>query len=72
MYHGKKVTLRALSPHDLTHIMDYVNDYETYSTFTDSPPSPKTEEFQAHWLKHSTREDMITFAIGDKTTDQFL
>jgi len=72
LYHGKKVTLRALSPDDLPHIMDYVNDYETYSTFTDSAPRPKTEEFQAHWLKHSTREDMITFAIADKTTDQFL
>lgn len=72
MYHGKKVTLRAMRPQDLPYIMEYVNDYETYSSFTDSAPLPKTEAFQALWMEHATREDLITFAIADRTTDEFL
>ncbi len=72
MYHGKKVTLRAMRPQDLPYIMEYVNDYETYSSFTDSAPMPKTEAFQTLWMEHATREDLITFAIADRTTDEFL
>ena len=39
LYYGKKVKLRELRPQDLPDIMEYVNDYDTYSTFTDSPSS---------------------------------
>lgn len=72
MYHGKKVSLRELRPADLPYIMEYVNDYATYSPFTDAAPRPKTEAFQATWLEHSTREDLITFAITDLVTGEFL
>lgn len=72
MYNGKKVMLRELRPQDLPYIMEYVNDYDTYSPFTDSAPRPKTEEFQTSWMEGSTREDMITFAIADLETLEFL
>lgn len=71
MYYGKKVMLRELRESDLPDIMEYVNDYETYSTFTDSAPRPKTEEFQKCWIAGSTREDLLTFAIADKETGEF-
>lgn len=72
MYHGKKAALRELRPDDLPFIMEYVNDYDTYSTFTDSAPLPKTEEFQRRWMQTATREDLITFAIADVKTDEFI
>jgi len=70
LYYGKNIKLRALRPEDLPYIMEYVNDFETYSSFTDSAPIPKTEAFQALWLAHSTREDLITFAIAEIMTDE--
>lgn len=72
MYYGKKVKLRELRPQDLPYIMEYVNDYETYSSFTDSAPMPKTEAFQACWMEHATRPEIITFAIAEKDTDEFI
>lgn len=72
MYQGNKVRLRAPKESDLPQIVDYVNDYETYSSFTDSAPLPKTEEFQATWLKTANRQDMITFAIESLNQGEFL
>lgn len=72
LYHGKKVILRELRPQDLPYIMEYVNNYDTYSPFTDAAPRPKTEEYQLNWLENSTREDLITFAIADMATEEFL
>ena len=71
LYYGKKVKLRELRPQDLPDIMEYVNDYDTYSTFTDSVPRPKTEAFQTCWMEGSTREDLLTFAIADIETGEF-
>lgn len=72
MYTGKKVKLRELRPADLPLIMEYVNDYETYSSFTDSAPRPKTEAFQACWLEHANRDEILTFAVVHKDTDAFI
>lgn len=72
MYNGKKVILREVRPEDLPFIMEYVNDYDTYSSFTDSAPRPKTEAHQLDWLESCSREDLITFAISDIETDEFL
>lgn len=72
LYFGEKTVLRELRSSDLPAIMEYVNDYATYSPFTDQAPRPKTEAFQRCWLENSTREDLLTFAIADRESGEFV
>ncbi len=72
MYHGNRIILRELRLGDLPYIMEYVNNYDTYSSFTDAAPRPKSEEYQLAWLRGANRPDMVTFAICDRESDEFL
>lgn len=72
MYEGKNVILRELRESDFEDIMAYVNDYDTYAPFTDSPPRPKTYAQQKEWFDHANRIDMITMAIQAKDSGEFL
>lgn len=73
MYIGDKIKLRELKSEDLNEIMKYVNDYNLYSSFTDSAPLPKTVEFQRLWMENQiSNENIITFAIANKDTDDFI
>lgn len=73
MYKNKNILLRELRLDELDKILNYVNDYEIYSSFTDSAPTPKTYEFQKEWLLYENkREDVITFAIASIEDDGFL
>ena len=73
MYIGNKVNLRELRLSELENILKYVNDYDNYSSFTDSAPVAKIEEFQKRWLLcQNDREDIVSFAIADKDSDAFI
>lgn len=72
MYSGKNIILRRVRPSDLDEIMKYVNDYDVYSSFTDSVPLPKSEEYQLRWIENSVNKKIITFAIEEKNTGEFL
>ncbi|PKK39909.1 hypothetical protein ABB02_00698 [Clostridiaceae bacterium JG1575] len=72
MYLGPRIQLRALDPLDLPRILSYVNDYETYSPFTESPPLPKSAAFQARWLEGALRPNLLTFAIALNETGTLL
>lgn len=73
MYKGKKVRLRELRLSELDVITEYVNNYDVYSSFTDSAPKAKTYEFQKMWMEaQSGRSDIVSFAIADIETDKFI
>lgn len=73
MYKGMKTTLREVRIDELPKITEYVNNYEAYSSFTESAPRPKSYEYQKLWYEKTIiREDIITFAIAEKETDRFI
>ncbi len=71
MYAGDKVILRALEKKDIPYIYDYINDYSTYSSFTDSPVTPKSTESVEKWTDYDN-PSIITFAVDDKDEGRFI
>lgn len=65
------IVLRALELDDVSFISSYVNDYEIYSSFTDSAPTPKSLNFTKDWVIRNS-PSIITFAIEEKDTNSII
>lgn len=71
MYKLDDIVLRAIEPKDLEFIRTYVNDYELYSTYTDSPVTPKSYKEVEDWSKRR-HESIISFAIALQNGDNII